>query len=118
MSEDRQPIACSLDAAGLRRQLSGWENLSASCRAVTVDDDGCHARLWFEADRGSELRRLAAAEQECCGFLTLSVTSEEALVRLDIGSDNPDARAIVATLVDAAGTPEPTRGAERPVDSR
>jgi hypothetical protein len=63
------PIACSLDAGGLRAQGRRWEALVARAgidRAATADG----VALTFRADDDVEhqLRELVAVESQCCAW--------------------------------------------------
>lgn len=74
-SASRLPvIACSLDGRGRRGRLREWTDLLR--QATQREEIGGGLRYSFTASAGLECRilELAAAEQECCSFLSLGVT--------------------------------------------
>jgi hypothetical protein len=66
-------IACTLSADGQRGRLADWRALLATATSRTAIAGG--ARYAFEAGDAAEarVRRLAAAEQDCCSFFDLAV---------------------------------------------
>jgi hypothetical protein len=102
MSKDL-PIACSLTGAELPARLA---EMAALGRDALIDRrvEGRSARLRFAAGAGAGVRErvdaIAAAESECCAFLTLTVADEPDAVVLRI--DAPEgAEAVMVELVDA-----------------
>ena len=78
------PLACSLqggDLADRQRWLSDVQR-----RALTVERSANGMTLTFSHDAGleAELRALAEAEAECCGFLRLGVRRVGDSVELDV----------------------------------
>jgi hypothetical protein len=107
------PIACSLSASEAPQRLEEMADLG---RAALVDahTESRRAQLRFAAGVGVRDRVLAvaAAESECCAFLTIHVTNQRDTVVLTI--DAPEgAESVLAELVDAFRCqPEPP--AKRP----
>jgi hypothetical protein len=71
------PIACSLDAGGLRTQAHRWAALVSGAgidRAATAEG----VTLTFRADPQveRELRELAAIENECCAWASWEVRAD------------------------------------------
>jgi hypothetical protein len=81
------PTACTLTPADLAAQGARWERLAARAmngRAETADG----LRLTFRPEPGTvdELRRLAAAENECCPWAGWTVTEDAGRLVLDATS--------------------------------
>lgn len=83
------PIACSLTANSMRRQLDewnallGWNDELRSQVATRVAIDG-GVRLEFASGIDvRELARLATAEQECCRFFSFNLTVDHRGVGLE-----------------------------------
>jgi hypothetical protein len=94
------PIACFLDAAGLRARESELARLGRSLISVSRPR-GAPVVLQFTADEETRnrLNRIVAAEAECCPFLDMTVREGETL---ELTIDGPDDAAPVITgLVDA-----------------
>jgi hypothetical protein len=105
------PIACSLSASELparREQMAALGRDALVRTRVTA----AHAELRFTAERGVRERVLAfaAAESECCAFLTMRVDAGAGAVVLSI--DAPEgAEPVLRELVDAF-RPRPARATE------
>src|SRR4051794_16300562 len=107
---DELPIACSLSATELPVRQA---QMAALGRDALVDAsvDGAHAELRFAAGATVRARveELAAAERDCCAFLTMRIDAEPDAVLLSI--DAPaDAELVLAELV-AAFSPNHPRAA-------
>jgi hypothetical protein len=88
-------IACTLSSAGLAKQAGRWERLIARAMTeLTETADGL--RLSFRPEPGveEELRRLVAAENECCRWATWAVETNAEATVLDVRSTGPG----IATL--------------------
>ncbi|HKE79162.1 MAG TPA: hypothetical protein VKB54_07630 [Solirubrobacteraceae bacterium] len=106
------PIACSLSATELpvRREQMAALGRDALLRARV---ESAHAELRFAAERGIHARVLAfaAAESECCAFLTMRVDAVPGAVVLSI--DAPEgAEPVLCELVEAF-TPRQAPATER-----
>jgi hypothetical protein len=94
------PVACSLDAARLRAREAELAALGRSLVSVS-DTNGPRRILTFTADDRTRARldRIVAAEAECCPFLDMRVSEEDAL---ELSIDGPDEAApLIADLVGA-----------------
>jgi hypothetical protein len=69
---------------------------------VAVDVAGTHAELRFAAGAAvrERVERFAAAESQCCAFLTMRIDGAPDEVRLTIDAPE-DAETVLAELVDA-----------------
>lgn len=79
------PIACALDAGAMAKRLAEISALGRSS-LIDVEQGVRHAVLRFA--RGDEtakrLAAIAAAEAECCGFLSMRVRHESGALQLFI----------------------------------
>ena len=102
------PIACSLTATDLRARLAEMRDLGAAA-LLAVDRCGADAVLRFRRT-GSARTRLAAivaAEAQCCAFLDLRLSEDDAALVLRISAP-ADAEVVVAehvAAVEGAGRP-------------
>ena len=81
------PVACTLTAAGIAAQGDRWQRLAA--RALTERTETVRGlRLSFRPQPGAEeeLRRLVAAENQCCPWAEWAVTTRAGLIVLDVRS--------------------------------
>ncbi len=94
-----EPIACTLQPDAVSGRLDEWRALVSRAIRRSVLPDG--VRLEFAPDvTVAEVTDLAIAEQDCCRFLTFTVTFGASVVVLDIHAP-ADAQEIVAGLVEA-----------------
>ena len=94
------PIACFLDAAGLRARKAELASLGRSLISVS-EPEGGPAVLRFTSDEGTRcvLDHVVAAEAECCPFLDMKIADGEPL---ELTIDGPDdAAPVIADLVGA-----------------
>jgi hypothetical protein len=104
---EKEPIACALDAADLDTRL---EAVRATGRAALIsrEQDGDRHRLRFrpEPDTRVRLEEIVDAERECCPFLSLTLAEQNGEVVLSIeaqeGGDQT-AAALAAAFDAAAG---------------
>jgi hypothetical protein len=100
MTGSNLPIACFLDAAGMRARESELACLGHGLISVSRPD-GAPVVLQFTADEETRNRldRIVAAERECCPFLDLTVREGETL---ELTIDGPgDAAPVIDGLVSA-----------------
>jgi arsenate reductase (thioredoxin) len=97
LTELLPPIACTLDAVSMPERLAEWSALLELVRARTTAADGA-LRVEFDdqVDAG-ELARLAAAEQQCCTFLSFAITIDDRGTALEVTAPG-DATTVVAAL--------------------
>jgi hypothetical protein len=98
---DELPIACSLAAADLKTRQSELVALGRQCLISVDRTDHGPVILHFKADSATraELRRIVAAEAECCAFLQMKLT-EGASLNLAIEGP-PEAGPVIEELVSA-----------------
>lgn len=77
------PIACTLGAQSMRGRLDEWQRLLAHVEQRELIDGGLRA-TFGPATPLDELMRLAAAEQDCCQFLTFAITIDSRGVALEV----------------------------------
>jgi hypothetical protein len=80
------PIACSLAASAAQDRESQWRALlSRSLIRRALAPGGMRIDLRALPGVRQELRRLIAAEQDCCPFMTMSVeTTDQAILVLTV----------------------------------
>ena len=77
------PIACALGPRAMPGRLEAWRRLLAHVERREPLDDGLRA-TFGSATPLDELVRLAAAEQDCCPFLTFAITIDDRGVALEV----------------------------------
>jgi hypothetical protein len=95
------PIACSLTATDLTARLAQMAELGSDA-LLDADLSERHATLRFANGAGvrERLTAIAAAETECCAFLTMGMRAEADMIVLTI--DAPEgAEPMLHELVDA-----------------
>lgn len=93
------PIACSLNAAELATRARRWRKLAdRALIGVAKTSDGLVIRFRREPGVLAELRELAVAEQECCGFAEWTTDAEEHADMLRIRGRGEDAVATVQQM--------------------
>jgi len=88
-------IACTLSSADLAAQAGRWQELIArAMTGRTETTDGL--RMSFRPEPGveKELRKLAAAENECCGWAAWAVEANAEATVLDVRSAGPGVAAL------------------------
>jgi DNA-binding transcriptional MerR regulator len=99
-SPDDVPIACALAATSLRGRVEDWQSLLQHATRREPLEGG--VRVLFEPTVPlDELARLAAAEHDCCRFLSLAITLDGRGVALEVTAP-PDALDVVHALFGAA----------------
>jgi hypothetical protein len=93
-------LACTLGPEDARAQLDEWANLRQLWRKTDAKPNGM--QLWFDSTAEVPLRAVAAKEAACCSFLSLEVSGDGDLVRLEITSDHADAPVVIALLAEQA----------------
>jgi len=92
-------IGCTLSSADLAAQAGRWQELIA--RAMTERSETTDGlRMSFRPDPGveSELRTLAAAENECCRWAAWAVEANAEATVLDVSSTGPGVAALHGML--------------------
>jgi hypothetical protein len=100
MNPRELPIACSLDAEGLRSRQAELAVLGRGLVDVSLPGETpVVLRFTADADTRTSLDRIVAAEAECCPFLAMSVRHGETL---ELTIDGPeDAAPVIAELTEA-----------------
>ena len=106
-------LACSLDGAAMTGRVQDWQQLLAAASHGEAIEDG--ARFTFSTTAGADadaktglavrITRLAAAEQDCCGFFdfTLQLTPAALVLSVRAPADARELLAEVFPLSAAAG---------------
>jgi hypothetical protein len=95
------PLACSLHGADLEERRRRWVALAE--RALleqSPTDRGVLQRYRSEPDVERELRELAVAERDCCGFADWEVRASRDFVELEVSS-TPDGAVVVREMFGA-----------------
>jgi hypothetical protein len=88
-------IACSLSSADLAAQAGRWQRLLArAMTGRTETTDGLRISFCPEPGVEEELRRLVAAENECCRWAAWALETNAEATVLDVRSTGPG----IATL--------------------
>jgi hypothetical protein len=93
------PIVCTLSSADLAAQADRWKRLIA--RAMTERTETADGlRLSFRPEPGveEELRRLVAAESQCCSWAAWAVETNAGATVLDVRSSGPGVAALHGML--------------------
>ena len=90
------PIACTLQPDSMVGRMGDWQRLLGFVTARSTTEGGVRLELAAQVPI-DEVARLAAAEQECCSFLSFSLTIDPRGVALEVLAP-PDALPIVHTL--------------------
>ena len=96
MTDPLEPVMCTLTTADAARQAMEWNETRGHAREVSEVERG--VRMRFPVDLADVIRDLAAREATCCGFLRLTTTVDDDELVLEITSDNPDGRPVIAML--------------------
>ena len=108
MTSTALPIVCTLSAAALPLRLAQMADLGRAA-LLDVDHDERRAQLRFARGEGvrERVQAIAAAESQCCAFLTMHVGENTEDVVLVIEAPH-GAELVLADLVDAfrGGRPE------------
>jgi hypothetical protein len=72
------PIACTLGRDDWQARVARWQDLATAANP-SASRDGRTLEVHFEAGPGvrAELAALAAAEQDCCSFVTWTVSEDD-----------------------------------------
>lgn len=97
MSDDHQPIACSLPARESRDQIGEWQALIGHRKAIERVEGGY--AVTYHSDVTSVVQDLARREAACCGFLDIDAIPTQDGVRLVMTSQDPDAMPVIDLLI-------------------
>jgi len=93
-------VGCTLGPDAGRAQLDEWAKLRPRHQRTAATSDG--VRLWFDSAAESAVRKVAATEAACCGFLRLEVVRDADRVRLEITSELTAAQPVITRLASEA----------------
>lgn len=98
---EAQPIACSLDAGGLRERLAEIGEIGNQS-LIERATEGARHLLRFRADAATQARlaEIVAAEAACCPFLELALEDRGGYLILSIAAP-PDGQAVADELASA-----------------
>ena len=96
MTPERIPIACTLSASDGARQVAEWRELQDL--ATAAEPLAAGAALIFPEELADRVEDLAAREATCCAFLTIETSRAGGDVRLEITSEDPEARPVITML--------------------
>lgn len=102
MAQTEVPIACTLGPADGRDRITRWHALhELAAPAVTRDAHRLELRCAAAPGVYEELVALAAAEQDCCGFLSWAASLDGATPVLAVTApdDDPAALDAIAALL-------------------
>jgi hypothetical protein len=91
-----EPIACTLTTKDAAGQALEWVDLQGVATAVAPLPDG--ARMTFPASLRAQVEDLADRERTCCTFLTITTETVDGTLVLDVTSENPEGRPVIAVL--------------------
>ena len=91
------PLACSLSASDAARRGRWWARVMERANGVSAQPGGFVARFDASAELEGELRRVAAAEAECCPFLQIDVARAPDELSLTI-TGPPRAQPVIAQI--------------------
>jgi hypothetical protein len=99
------PVACTLGVGDGAARMRGWQALAekAPPRARRTDNR-LEVQWHLDADGAIELDLLAAAERECCSFLSWTVTraGTDSVLTITADPGRPDDLATIAALFAAS----------------
>jgi hypothetical protein len=99
------PIACELGPSDGPERLRRWQRLRDTAGPV-ARLDGRRLEVRYQPRPGvhEELQELAAAEQQCCAFVSWSVQAvdDEPVLHVTAPPETPEAIAPIAALFDVA----------------
>ena len=79
-----EPVACSLDEAGLEARLDEWRALRRDALLAESQAGNVRTTTWSpRSDVRERLERLVEAERACCSWLQFELFEERDAVRLD-----------------------------------
>lgn len=96
---DVPAIACTLSAREVSDRLAQWESVVADAAGREAIDGGTRLRFGRDVDIAA-LAALIAAEQDCCRFVTFTLTVGADRVLLDV-TGTADAQPVIDALIGA-----------------
>lgn len=100
-AREQLPVACTLGPGDGPGRMARWQRLGATAQLATVRHGGT-LEVRYRADDGvrEELAALAAAERQCCAFVSWEVHAEDGalVLRVAAPADRPEDVAPLAQL--------------------
>ena len=97
MSQEFEPIACSLPLREAAKQAGEWHDLSG--RALQIEEIDGGLSVVYPSNLISEVEDLVAREAACCAWLSIETSPSEEGIRINVTSTNPDARPVIEALI-------------------
>ena len=97
MSENFEPIACSLPIRDAAQQAGEWTDLHN--RIVSSESEGGRYVVEYPIALADEIEDLAARESSCCAWLSISTSRQTETIRLELHSENPEAQPVIEALI-------------------
>ena len=105
VAQTELPAACTLGAGDGVARMRRWQALAENARPrARLNNNRLDVRWHLDADGAIELDLLAAAERECCSFLSWSVTrtGTESMLTVTADPSRPEDVAAIAALFAAS----------------
>jgi hypothetical protein len=104
-------LICELDGTAAAFRAGEWADLKEQALEVEKIDGG--VRVFLPAQSAGLARDLARREAQCCGFLDISVMTDDNKVRMDITCAVPVEVPLISFLgnLPVKPSPRPERGA-------
>ncbi len=77
-------IACSLDTAGQQQRLIEWRELLAGAILREEIPGGMRFSFPVHDEMVGRVRALATAEQQCCSFLSFTISEQDGLAVMSV----------------------------------
>jgi hypothetical protein len=78
------PIACTLDADSMPDRIAAWNATLGRVRARTPTPDGGRRLELDQSVDAAQLAALVVAEQQCCQFLSFTITVDHRGTALEV----------------------------------
>jgi hypothetical protein len=96
------PVACSLELGDFEDRCQAWQELVAGrLQERQWTDDGCVLTLSAAPGVGTEARRLARLEADCCPWMDVRVTDDQ-VVTIQLRSSEPGGPETIRRLFQAS----------------
>lgn len=97
MSQEFEPIACSLPLREAASQAGEWHELHGCALSVEEVEQGIS--VVYPIELATQVEHLVAREAACCEWLSLDTQIEGRGIRVQLTSANPEARQVIEALV-------------------
>lgn len=98
---DQEPLVCSLSGPELIDRVTEWQQVSSQALSRKIESGRVISTFPADAQLLQQLRRLIAAEAECCSFMRFQITEEpdQLTVELRVPEGMEDALAVMLERV-------------------